>query len=123
MNTGRYLIAAFVIYPIFVHANDFPTQARVEYVLGCMNQHGGQSYDTLYSCVCSIDKIAAQMPYKSYVDAQTLSYMIKTPGEKGGAFRDAPGARGTVKKLAKLKKKAESSCFVKKIGLQSDGSR
>ena len=118
MNTARYIIAAFLIYPIVTHANDFPTQARVEYVLGCMNEHGGQSYDTLYSCVCSIDRIAAQMPYKSYVEAQTLSYMIKTPGEKGGAFRDAPGARGVVKALAELKETTKRSCFVKKIGLQ-----
>lgn len=123
MHIGRYIIAAFLIYPILTHANDFPTQARVEYVLGCMDAHGGQSYDTLYSCVCSIDKIAAQMPHKEYVEAQTFSYMIKTPGEKGGAFRDAPGARDVVKTLAELKKTTESSCFVKKIGLQKSISR
>ena len=117
MNLSRYMFAACLIYPLFASANDFPTQARVEYVLGCMNEHGGQSYDTLYSCVCSIDKIAAQMSYERFVEAQTFSVMVKTPGEKGGAFRDAPGARGVVKSYAEVKKAATDSCFVKKVGL------
>ena len=45
-------------------ANDFPTQARVEFVLGCMSEQGGQSYDTLYKCVCLIDAIAAEMSHE-----------------------------------------------------------
>ena len=114
MKTCRYLFAVLLFYPIIANANDFPTQARVEYVLGCMNEHGGQSYDTLYSCVCSIDKIAAQMPYEKFVEAQTLSVMIKTPGEKGGAFRDAPGARGVVKTFAELRESAKASCSLKR---------
>ena len=117
MNLSRCLFAACMFSPVIANANDFPTQARVEYVLGCMNEHGGQSYDTLYSCVCSIDKIAAQMPYKRFVEAQTFSVMVKTPGEKGGAFRDAPGARGVVKSYAELKNAATNACFVKKVQL------
>ena len=47
-------------------ANDFPTQARVEFVLGCMNEQGGQSYDTLYKCVCLVDAIAAEMTHDEF---------------------------------------------------------
>lgn len=94
-------------------ANDFPTSARVEYVLGCMDRAGGQSYNTLYACVCTIDKVAASMPFKRYEYAQTMSVMIQTPGEKGGAFRDAPGARKLVKEYRSLLENAESGCFVK----------
>lgn len=97
-------------------ANDFPTQARVEYVLSCMDRHGGQNYDTLYACVCAVDKIAAKMPYEEFAHAQTMSVMIRTPGEKGGAFRDAPGARKEVRGLKSLQKETEDSCFVKKAG-------
>ena len=32
-----------VLLPGIGAANDFPTQARVEFVLGCMNEQGGQS--------------------------------------------------------------------------------
>lgn len=116
MNKLTYLLSVLFCLPMMLSANDYPTQARVEYVLGCMNGHGGQSYDTLYGCVCSIDKIAGELPYERYVEAQTFGVMIKTPGERGGAFRDAPGARGLVKQFAKLKESAESSCFVKRLG-------
>ncbi len=93
------------------YGNDFPTQARVEFVLGCMQSHGGQSYDTLYPCVCVIDKIAEQMTYDAYVHADTMSVMITTPGERGGAFRDAPGARKEVKDLRRIREAAEKACF------------
>ena len=97
-------------------ANDFPTQARVEYVLSCMDRNGGQNYDTLYACVCAVDKIAAKMTYDEYSHAQTMSVMIRTPGERGGAFRDAPGARKEVRGLKSIQKEAEASCIVKKAG-------
>lgn len=96
-------------------ANDFPTQARVEYVLQCMDKSGGQSYDTLYPCICSIDKIAGKMPYDTYEKAATLDVMVKTAGEKGGAFRDAPGARKLVKLLRTTREESERSCFVKRV--------
>ncbi len=110
----RIISTICLLCPIYAQANDYPTQARVEYVLQCMNKHGGANYDTLYPCVCSIDKIAAAIPYEKYVESETFSYMVKTPGEKGGAFRDAPGARGMVKSFAKVVNAAEDSCFVKK---------
>ena len=94
-------------------ANDYPTQARVEYVLRCMHEHGGQSYDTLYPCICSIDKIASKLDYAQYVDAETLTVMVKTPGEKGGVFRDAaPQSRKRVKGFAEIRREAEAACFV-----------
>ena len=98
-----------------VHATgDFPTQARVEYVLGCMQANGGQSYDTLYSCVCAIDKIDAQYTYAEYTEAEVLTFLRSTPGERGGVFRDAaPNSRERVKKLSQVLEVAEKSCFVR----------
>lgn len=117
MKQLPYLIAACLALPVLsAQANDYPTQARVEYVIACMNQHGGENYDNLYACVCSIDRIASQLPYERYVEADTLSYMIRTPGERGGAFRDAPGARSMVRDFAKLRAEAEQGCFVSRVG-------
>ena len=94
-------------------ANDFPTQARVEYVLSCMGEHGGQSYDTLYACICIIDKIADRMSYREYTAAETLSFLFSTPGERGGIFRDAaPQSRKRIKALRALREEAESGCLV-----------
>ncbi len=113
-NYPLFIIACLIAPSMGFAAIDYPTQARVEYVLGCMNERGAQTYDTLYGCVCSIDKIATRLPYKNYVEAETFSVMVRTPGEKGGAFRDAPGARDSVKEFKKIRREAEASCFVKR---------
>ena len=95
-------------------ANDFPTQARVEYVLGCMNDAGQQNYDTLYACVCEIDRIATVMSFSEYTAAETLTFLYSTPGERGGVFRDAAAdARKRVNDLRELRASAKSACFVK----------
>lgn len=95
-------------------AGDFPTQARVEYVLGCMEANGGQSYNTLYSCVCAIDKIDEQYTYAEFTEAEVLTFLRSTPGERGGVFRDAaPHSRERVKKLSQVREAAEKSCFLR----------
>ena len=101
-------------------ANDFPTQARVEYVLSCMGEHGGQSYDTLYACVCIIDRIADRMSYRDYTAAETLSFLYSTPGERGGVFRDAaPQSRKRIKALRTLREEAEAGCLVAGVASNS----
>jgi len=98
-------------------ANDFPTQARVEYVLRCMDSHGGQKYENLYSCTCIIDKIADKMAYDDFVEAEVFSQLRRTPGERGGVFRDPERASLLVSKINDLTEVAEKSCFT---GLRSD---
>jgi len=92
-------------------ANDFPTQARVEYVLSCMQATGKQSYDSLYACVCEVDHIASKLSYQDYTQAQTLSFLYGTPGERGGVFRDAVSdARKRVKEFRQLRETAHGTC-------------
>ncbi|MGI9301369.1 MAG: hypothetical protein ACR2RB_01480 [Gammaproteobacteria bacterium] len=97
-------------------ANDFPTLARVEFALRCMELNGGQSYDTMYSCVCMIDALAEKYAYEDYTQAQTLSFLYGTPGEKGGVFRDAaPDSRNRIKALEASRDAAAQACFVKRL--------
>lgn len=91
--------------------NDFPTQARVEYVLQCMEEHGGQNYDTLYHCVCMADKIAAAMSYDDFAQAQTFTYLFNTPGERGGEFRDPPQSAKLRTQLKEATAQAKETCF------------
>ncbi len=41
--------------------NDYPTQARAEYVFACMASNG-QTQQALRQCSCSIDVIASVLP-------------------------------------------------------------
>lgn len=92
-----------------VPLNDFPTLARVEYVLRCMDYHGGQVYETMYACVCSIDRIAAAFSYDEFVHAEVLAQLRATPGERGSLFRE--GGADLVAKYLEITEAAEESCF------------
>ncbi len=98
-------------------ANDFPTQARVEYVLRCMNSHGGQKYEVLYSCICIIDKIAEKIAYDEYLEGEVFAQLRTTPGERGGVFRDPERSSLLIGKLSDITEDAEKSCLV---GLRTD---
>ncbi len=93
--------------------NDFSTQTRVEYVLECMNQRGGQSYQFFYPCVCSVDKIATLMTDEEYTQAQTYSRFRSLPGERGSVFRDPPKSRDLRKRLEEAKSLAAKACHLK----------
>lgn len=90
--------------------NDFPTQARVEYVMQCMAEHGGSNLDNMYHCVCAIDRIAGLIGFQDYSESLTFTYMFDTPGDKGGEFRDPPKSKELRDRLKGAKKAAES-CF------------
>ena len=94
--------------------NDYPTQARVEFVLQCMSKYGNETYNTMYGCICAVDKVAETIPYKNYVATATLAVMINTPGEKGGIFRDAPGGRKAIRAFKSFIKDTEKACGLKK---------
>ena len=113
MRACACLLAGCLLAPAFASANDFPTQARVEYVLRCMDAHGGQSYDTLYPCICAVDKIAKQFSYDEYAAAEAYFMLRGTPGERGGVFRDPEEAGRLYKKFTTVMEAAEDSCFVR----------
>ena len=86
--------------------NDFPTIARVEYVVDCMRTTG-PAEENLYKCACVIDRIAEKMKYDDYTEASTFSKYASTAGERGGVFRDADDA----KQKAKLYRETETGAF------------
>jgi hypothetical protein len=91
-------------------SNDFPTQARVEYVMQCMAERGGSNLDNMYHCVCAVDKIASLMNYQDYSESLTFTYMFDTPGDKGGEFRDPPKSKELRDRLKNAKTEADA-CF------------
>lgn len=106
-----WALVAGALLPGAGSANDFPTQARVEYVLRCMDQHGARVFETMYACVCSIDQIATRFSYDEYEAAELLAQLRRTPGERGGVFRDPEGAEDLAEKYLEVTEAAEESCF------------
>lgn len=90
--------------------NDYPTEARADYVFGCMAVNG-QTPDALRRCSCAIDVIATILPYDGYVSAETVLAMRQTSGERSTLFRDTAPANGFVADLRRAEAEAEILCF------------
>ena len=92
--TVKFMAITAVLWGFFMGsaacANDFPTQARVEY----------------------IDKIAAEITYEEYVEGDVFAQLRATPGERGGVFRDPDRASQLVRQLTEVTEVAEKSCFI-----------
>ena len=90
--------------------NDYPTEARADYVFGCMAANG-QSRDVLRKCSCSIDEIAMILPYDKYVEAETVLSMRLTGGERMAIFNSSVAANTIVADLRRAQAEAEVVCF------------
>ncbi|MCQ0093095.1 hypothetical protein [Roseovarius sp. M141] len=90
--------------------NDYPTEARADYVFGCMAANG-QGRDTLRRCACSIDRIASILPYEQYVEAETVLSMQQTGGERMSIFRTMRMAQDLVADLRRAQAEADIICF------------
>ena len=90
-------------------ANDYPTVARADYVYACMATNG-QTRDILEKCSCSIDQIAAVLPWSEYEEAET----IMSVGQRGGYISDSlrsPQMLEKVKNLKRAQVEGELRCF------------
>ena len=90
--------------------NDYPTEARAEYVFVCMAANG-QNREILRRCACSIDVIASILPYARYVEAETVLAMRQTAGERVGVLRTAASANEMVRDLRRAQAEGEIRCF------------
>jgi len=91
-------------------AGDYPTDARADYVYGCMKANG-ETRDALERCSCSIDVIASIMSYDDYVAAETFRRMAQTTGETAGLFRESAPAKASTAELKRAQAEADIRCF------------
>jgi hypothetical protein len=91
---------------------NYPTEGRVEYVLGCMDDNG-HDFANVYKCSCAIDKISAALPYDDYVEQSTFSKYATMGGEGGAEFR-MDKARAQTKKFRAVQQNAYESCGLAK---------
>ena len=90
--------------------NDYPTEARADYVFGCMAVNG-QTREALTKCSCSIDVIASILPYENYTEAETVLSITRLRSERTAVLRNAPGAKNAVVDLRRAQAEAEIRCF------------
>lgn len=104
-------MALLVAMPIAAQEfhNDYPTEARADYVFGCMESNGGTS-EALRRCSCSIDVVASILPYDKYVAAETVMSVIQVGGEKATLFQD-PSLAEKVADLRRAQAEGEILCF------------
>ncbi|SHN15753.1 hypothetical protein SAMN05444272_4390 [Roseibium suaedae] len=110
LSSGQSALAAGPKQSMADQLNDYPTEARADYVFGCMATNG-QSSDVLRRCSCSIDVIASILPYEKYVEAATVLSMRQTGGERMAIFSQAASARELVANLRRAQAEADIVCF------------
>lgn len=100
-------------------SGNYPTTARVEYVLECMAKHDG-AYAYLHKCSCAIDHIAARLAYDDYVESSTFAKYATLGGEGGAIFRDPAYGKAAAKRYRGAQSDAQRSCG---IGQQAGGAQ
>src|SRR5262245_12246690 len=111
MRVRHILLLLLSVAPA-VGANDFPTRARVEFVLECMKESNLPQQEALYKCSCAIDAIAEKVHYNKFVELSTIANGMTIAGERGGVMRDMKGGRGMVTSFRELKDGAKRNCFL-----------
>lgn len=93
-------------------ANDFPTTARVEFVLECMKNGKASAHEMLYKCSCAVDNIASKVDYETWVDLTTVALGTTIAGERGGVIRDMKDGRKLINSYRDLQAQAKKACFI-----------
>lgn len=91
-------------------ANDYPTNARADYVFVCMATNG-QTRDMLDKCSCAIDHIAEILSYDDYVRAETVLRMRQVSGERTAMFRQGQQVNEMVAEYRRAQAESEILCF------------
>jgi hypothetical protein len=93
-----------------VEVNDYPTNARADYVFGCMAANG-ESRESLERCSCSLDVLASILPYDKYVQAETILSMRQGVGQQAATFRSVKIYDDIIANLRRAQAEAEIRCF------------
>jgi hypothetical protein len=110
-RTVLLLLVGFA--PGIAHANDFPTRARVEFVLNCMKETDALPEESMYKCSCAIDAIAEKINYDQWVDMSTVANGMTIAGERGGVMRDMKDGRSIAARYRTLQADAKKACFIR----------
>jgi len=109
----RYAFLSALFATSLGYANDFPTRARVEFVLACMSESKTSQQESMYKCSCAIDAIADKVSYATWVDLSTVANGTTIAGERGGVMRDMKDGRKLIVSFRELQNDAKKTCFIR----------
>ena len=89
----------------------YPTSVIADYVLGCMIANG-QTPEVLTKCACSIDFIAAAIPYDEYEKVETLLRLQQMPGTgRNAVYKNSTWSKNAVTRLREVQAESTLRCF------------
>ncbi|MCG8488866.1 MAG: hypothetical protein MI756_15430 [Chromatiales bacterium] len=90
---------------------NYPTSAKVDYVIGCMASNG-QSHEIMQKCSCSIDLIEQKIPYDEYVQISTLlSLQQMSNSGRNAIYKNSTWSQKAVAKLRDIQADSTLRCF------------
>jgi hypothetical protein len=111
LGSALSLMASAEAYDNNTRTNDYPTAARVDYVIGCMASNG-QNHEMMQKCSCSIDLIAQAIPYEEYVQISTLlSLQQMTTAGRNAVYKSSTWSHKAIAKLRDVQADSTLSCF------------
>ena len=91
-------------------SNDFPTQARSEFVFACMSSNESNR-DFMAKCSCSIDEIAKRISYEEYAQAEAIARLCEGASPREDAFKSVGLSKDRMQKLFRAQAASELECF------------
>ena len=105
-------VLLLALVPGLATASDFPTHARVDFVLACMRDNPSMGQEAVYKCSCAIDAIAAKVTYDEWVELSTVANGTTIAGERGGVMRDIKDGRKIIASFREMQDRAKKGCFI-----------
>ena len=91
-------------------SNDFPTQARSEFVFACMSSNESNR-DFMAKCSCAIDEIDKRISYEEYAQAEAIARLWEGASPREEAFKSVGLSKDRMQKLFRAQAASELECF------------
>ncbi len=89
----------------------YPTAVVADYVIGCMLANG-TTPEMLQKCSCSIDFLAASIPYEEYVRVETLLRLQQVEGAgRNAVYKNSAWTKQAIARLKEVQAESTLRCF------------
>jgi hypothetical protein len=97
--------------PVEANSHTYPTAVIADYVLGCLLANGATP-DAMQKCACSVDFVAAAIPYEEYEQAEALLRLQQVPGEgRNAVYKNSAWSKALVTRLREVQAESTLRCF------------